>query len=379
MATHVTEFTRLAREFRVFGVESQAMSVLNVGNVRAGSSFRRSRNVSGITPVLYQSMAFGFILVGVAELTTHFGRNIAASGAVLLLLLRSLTYGSAIQSVSLQLNAFQAFLDGLTDDLERYMAHPRSPNAAALPNEFDVEFKDVVFSYDGSTVALNNVSFSLPEGKMLGVVGRSGSGKSTLAQILIGLRKPEVGAVTLGGQQVSDVIAGSGVSAVALVSQEPVLLQGSIYSNIAFFRDVSRAEVEKASRDAHLHEDILAMPEQYETAVGEGGSSLSGGQRQRLAIARALVGCPKLLVLDEPTSALDGRSESLVRQTLSELRGSVTVVIISHRLAAIEVCDSILVLDSGAIAEFGRSDEVRSTRAFLDIAEAGSGVPVDSP
>jgi ABC-type multidrug transport system fused ATPase/permease subunit len=209
----------------------------------------------------------------------------------------------------------------------------------------------------------------VPEGQIVGVVGRSGSGKTTLSQILIGLRDPEAGTATLGGQRVADVVSDRGASAIALVSQEPVLLQGSISSNIAFFRDVSKADVEMASRAAHLHEDVVAMVDQYDTAVGEGGSVLSGGQRQRLAIARALVGKPRLLVLDEPTSALDGRSESLIRQTLAELHGKVTVVIISHRLAAIESCDFILVLDRGRIAGFGASNEIRTSRAFLDISE----------
>ena len=162
---------------------------------------------------------------------------------------------------------------------------------------------------------------------------------------------------------------GNGASPVALVAQESILLQGSIASNISFFRDVSQEQIENASRAAHLHEDVVAMPQAYETLVGEGGSALSGGQQQRLAIARALVGSPRVLVLDEPTSALDGRSENLVRRTLSELRGHVTIVVISHRLATVEDCDLLLVLDAGRLADFGPRNEIIGRAAFRHVAE----------
>ncbi len=199
---------------------------------------------------------------------------------------------------------------------------------------------------------LKNVSFYIPSGKILGVVGRSGSGKSTLSQLVLGMRMPSHGHAFVGDVPASSIRKGNGTSPIALVAQESILLQGSIASNISFFRNVSQEQIEIASRAAHLHEDVVGMPRSYETPVGEGGGSLSGGQRQRLAIARALVGSPRVLVLDEPTSALDGRSESLVRRTLSELRDHVTVIVISHRLATVEDCDLLLVLEWWAPSGF---------------------------
>jgi len=181
---------------------------------------------------------------------------------------------------------------------------------------------------------------------------------------------PSHGHVFVGDVPASSIRKGNGSSPIALVAQESILLQGSIASNISFFRDVSQERIEIAARAAHLHEDIVAMPRSYETPVGEGGDALSGGQRQRLAIARALVGSPRVLVLDEPTSALDGRSESLVRRTLSELRDHVTVIVISHRLATVEDCDLLLVLDSGRLADFGPRDEVTAGAAFRHVVEA---------
>jgi ABC-type multidrug transport system fused ATPase/permease subunit len=187
------------------------------------------------------------------------------------------------------------------------------------------------------------------------------------------MRLPADGVALVGDVSAARIAKGDGVSPVALVAQDPVLLQGSIAFNISFFRGVSPERIEAAAREAHLHEDVMAMRDLYETRVGEGGTALSEGQRQRLAIARALAGAPRLLVLDEPTSALDGRSESLIRQTVSELRGKVTVIMISHRLGTVEDCDLLLVLDKGRVADFGPSDEVLTRDAFRDVAQATTG------
>jgi len=132
---------------------------------------------------------------------------------------------------------------------------------------------------------------------------------------------------------------------------------------------VGREQVEAACRAAHIHDDILTLPHGYETEVGEGGTGLSGGQRQRLAIARALIGSPRLLVLDEPTSALDGRSERLFRETLAGLRGTMTVAIISHRLSTIGACDELVVLDAGRLLASGSRAAVCETEAFRSVMD----------
>jgi ABC-type multidrug transport system fused ATPase/permease subunit len=239
-----------------------------------------------------------------------------------------------------------------------------------MPRTFDITFNDVSFAYEDGPHVLKNVSFELPSGRILGVIGRSGSGKTTLSQLVLGLRQPTDGYALIGDVNAGAVAKGNGNSPIALVAQEPILLQGSIGSNIAFFRELTQGQIEQASREAHLHEDVAAMQESYATLVGEGGGSLSGGQRQRLAIARALVGNPRVLVLDEPTSALDGRSENLVRQTLSELRNRVTVIVISHRLATVQDCDLLLVLDKGELLEYGQRHEVMNSSAFQHVAQS---------
>jgi ABC-type multidrug transport system fused ATPase/permease subunit len=217
----------------------------------------------------------------------------------------------------------------------------------------------------------------IPEGKIIGLLGPSGSRKTTISQILLGLREPTSGRATIGGDDAAAISKGDADNTVALVPQEPVLLQGSIIDNIRFFRDFEEHEVIDAARSAHLHEDVIRMPAGYETPVGEGGGALSGGQKQRLAIARALIGSPKLIVLDEPTSAVDGRTERLIRQTLSELRGHVTVVIISHRIETTAQCDLLMVLANGKIADYGERDAVLAGSAYRDIVLSRHGLAGD--
>jgi ATP-binding cassette subfamily B protein len=266
----------------------------------------------------------------------------------------------------------QGMLEDLLVDIEVLDAS-HYETVGKVPDSFELVFSGVNYSYDNVTKALDDVSFYVPEGSIVGVLGPSGSGKTTISQIILGLREPDEGRASVGNVDAWEVEKGDGKSPVALVPQEPVLLQTSILENVRFFRDVTDDDVLKASKLAHLDQDVAQMPLGYGTQVGPGGTALSGGQKQRLAIARALIGLPKLIVLDVPTSALDGRNEKLVRQTLSELRGQVTVIIISHRLDTTRECDYLLILDKGRVAEFGARDNVIQTPAFHRIAALTEG------
>jgi len=373
MATLVTEYTRLTGEFRLFGVEHEATAELHRSNEIAARTFRRLRTVSQLSGVTYQVLALAFVVCAFAVVAGHTGSNLASIAAVLLLMLRSMTYGATVQATSQQLRSYSGFLDGIKCELDRFSENRHESGTGELPASFDINVKNVSFAYDERGPVLRQVSFYLPSGQILGIAGRSGSGKTTLSQILLGMRHPADGAVLVGDVSVARIAKGGAESPVALVAQDPVLLQGSIAFNISFFRGLPPEEIEAASRAAHLHEDVTTMPDLYETSVGEGGTALSGGQRQRLAIARALAGAPRVLVLDEPTSALDGRSEGLIRQTLTELRGRMTIIVISHRLGLVEDCDLLLVLDKGRVADFGPRREVLTRDAFREVAEAATG------
>ena len=186
----------------------------------------------------------------------------------------------------------------------------------------------------------------------MGVVGPSGSGKSTLLEVMVRLRTPESGTITVNGSNVAEVSARSWAAQVALVPQEPRLLVASVADNVRFGRgEITDDEVRAAARAAHVLDEIEALPGGLDARLGPGEGGLSGGQRQRLVLARALVGRPSLIVLDEPTSALDERSEVSVVATLQALRGTATIVIVSHRPSTLSICDRVLCLRDGRLVE----------------------------
>lgn len=378
MATQVTEFTRLSRDFRLFGVETRVMDKLRGLIQDTGHVYRRTQMLSQTVPILYQSFALGFIVVAIVLLVNAGHARFAEFGAILLLVLRSVSYGSNIQSSIQGLRASQGLLEDVTRELGRF-EEARVQPGERVPQSFEVDFDSVEYSYDGVTLALSDIAMHIPEGKIIGVLGPSGSGKTTISQLLLGLREPTSGRATIGGEDAAAISKSDVHCTVALVPQEPVLLQGSVMENIKFFRDFEDQEVIEAAKSAHLHEDLVLMAAGYETPVGEGGTAVSGGQKQRLAIARALIGAPKLMVLDEPTSGVDGRTEQLIRQTLSELRERVTVVIISHRIETIAQCDLLLVMANGKIADFGERDTVMAGPAYRDIVLSRQGLGEEKP
>jgi ATP-binding cassette subfamily B protein len=369
MATRVTEYTRLSRDFRLLGVETRVLDTLRTLIKETGHIYRRTAILGSIAPTLYQSFALGIVVVIVIVASTGH-ESFAKDGAVLILVMRSITYGSGVQSSIQGLRASQGMLEDLMLELHGFEDAQITPGET-VPETFEVDFDSVEYSYDGVSLALCGVTMHVPEGKIIGMLGPSGSGKTTISQLLLGLREPTRGRVTIGGVDAGAIPKSDAHSTVALVPQEPVLLQGSVSDNIKFFRDFEEQDVIDAAKSAHLHEDIDKMPAGYDTPVGEGGGSLSGGQKQRLAIARALIGTPKLIVLDEPTSAVDGRTEKLIRRTLSELRGHVTVVIISHRIETTSQCDLLLVLSNGKIADYGERDQVMAGSAYGSIVLTG--------
>jgi ABC-type multidrug transport system fused ATPase/permease subunit len=378
MSNTVTSYTRMAREFRLLGITTQATSKLHELNDSVVDAAERTRVLLGVLPVVYSAVTLFLVVVGL-DILSHVGsHSLAAIGAVLLILLRSLTYGSQIQTSSQQFASFRAFIVDLEDKVHQYEVDAYRDGLVENPEKLDIACRSVSYSYDGARDVLEDVSLTIGAGAVVGIVGHSGSGKSTLAQLLLGMRKPTSGELLVGGVPPTDLSLERGPSPLALVAQEPVLLDGTIAFNVALFRPVDRIEIEAACRAAHIHDDILALPKGYDTEVGEGGTGLSGGQRQRLAIARALIGAPLLLVLDEPTSALDGRSERLFRETLAGLRGQMTVAIISHRLSTIGACDELVVLESGHLIASGPREVVCETEAFksvMDTLDAGAELP----
>src|SRR4051812_7052654 len=217
-----------------------------------------------------------------------------------------------------------------------------------------LRFENVDFSYDGKRPILQGVSFEVPAGRKVAVVGSSGSGKSTLARLLFRFYDVDGGRITIDGQDIRDVTQASVRAAIGVVPQDTVLFNDTIAYNVAYGRpDATQAEVENAARVAHIAEFIERLPTKWETTVGERGLKLSGGEKQRVSIARTLLKDPPILVFDEATSALDSHTEKSIQAELSEISKTRTTLVIAHRLSTIVDADEILVMEHGEIVERG--------------------------
>ena len=236
----------------------------------------------------------------------------------------------------------------------------RDGNGVRKPILGHVEFQDVLFSYKGAIrPALRNLTFEVPRGTSLGVMGRSGSGKTTITRLLQRLHSDYSGLIKIDGVDVRQYDVDFLRSSLGVVLQENFLFSGTIRENITIAKPhATYDEMVMAARMAGAEEFIEKLPGGYETYVYEGSPNLSGGQRQRLAIARALVTDPKILILDEATSALDAESEAIVNANIDRIAQGRTVITISHRLASLVKCDAIMVLDGGAIDDIGRHEEL---------------------
>ena len=245
-------------------------------------------------------------------------------------------------------------LDRHTEVRERADARPLEPLRRS------VEFRNVAFQYDdGDAPILRDVSFRVAAGQMVAIVGLSGAGKTTLVNLIPRFYDVTGGAVLVDGVDIRDVTLKSLRQQVGIVTQETVLFDESIAVNIAYGAPAaSPAQIEAAARAAHAHEFILRQPQGYETRIGERGQKLSGGQRQRLAIARALLKDPPILILDEATSALDAESEQLVQDALANLMRNRTAFVIAHRLSTVRRADAIVALERGRVAEIGAHEEL---------------------
>jgi ATP-binding cassette, subfamily B, heavy metal transporter len=233
------------------------------------------------------------------------------------------------------------------------------PGAAPLPDGATLRFDRVSFGYDVRRQILHDVSFDIPAGAKVAVVGASGAGKSTLARLIYRFYDVREGAVLFNGRDIRDVTQTSLRAAIGIVPQDTVLFNDTIYYNIRYGRpDATREEVVAAAQAAHIHAFIESLPDGYEATVGERGLKLSGGEKQRVAIARAILKNPRILIFDEATSALDSKSEKSIQSELNRIARGHTTLVIAHRLSTVMDADQILVMDHGRIVERGTHREL---------------------
>ena len=228
-----------------------------------------------------------------------------------------------------------------------------------------IQFDNVAFGYRDAAEVIHDVSLDILPGQTAALVGPSGAGKSTLIKLLFRFFDPSNGAIRLDGHDIRTLDRESFLSQIALVPQEMLLFGGTVKENILYGKlDATDAELKEAAQKANAHDFIVGMKKGYDTVVGEKGAKLSGGERQRLAIARAILKDPKILVLDEATSSLDNRSESLIQNALEALMADRTTFIIAHRLSTIHKADQIIVLDKGSIVEAGQHEDLMSHKGL---------------
>lgn len=257
-----------------------------------------------------------------------------------------------------QMKKGRACADRLEEFLNEKIEDESVPHNDSITINSGFEFKNVCFSYQEGIPVLDNISFSIPKGKIVALVGSSGSGKSTIADLLTRYYALTSGEILLDDRRIDSINLYTYRRLLGIVNQDTLLFNDSVSRNIAFMEEPDMRRVEAAAKIANAHDFISNLEQGYDTNIGDGGSLLSGGQRQRISIARALYNDPQFLILDEATSALDTESEHLVQQALNSAIQGRTTLVIAHRLSTIMNADKILVLEKGSIIESGTHQEL---------------------
>lgn len=362
----VQEVVQVAEETEVFGATPSFLGRFRDQVDAVRQPYVRTRFMAVGLPGLYQSVALLLLVVAVIAVALSGTAALATLAAVILLLIRALTFAQQIQMAVTTVDERVPFMNQIADALERYRAEPQQDGTDPLPDIRTLGLSHVDFAYRPGTDVLHDVSFELRRGEAIGVVGPSGAGKSSIVQVLLRLRDPQGGAVTVNGDDVRQFRRSDWQRQVAHVPQSPQVIWGTVRENIAFNRDwITEDEVVRAARRAHIHEDIMSWPQGYDTVIGQRASAVSGGQRQRICLARALAEEPSVLVLDEPTSALDARSEDLVQQSLEEIRSDTIIILIAHRLSTLALCDRVVVMVDGRVSAQGSHAEVMEESDFF--------------
>ena len=344
----IKSYTAQTRALDALEFDSQSYEATNRRAIRLASAF---------VPTIRMAILTGFVVTLVyGGFQTLDGTLSIGAYSILVFLTQRLLWpftrlGETVDLYQRSMASLHRLLDVL--ELER----ETSNQGRVIPSDAfsrDIELKDVSFAYDPEIRVLQNLSLRFGGDQTTGIVGSTGSGKSTLTKLLLRLYAPTDGSITMGGHPLEQIELEQLRREVGWVSQDVFLFHGTVHDNIALGRpDATRAEVVEAARWAELDEFISGLPGGYDTSIGDFGSTLSGGQRQRLAIARAVLKDPKVLILDEATSAVDSETEAAIQRSLARIAQGRTVIVVAHRLSTIRDADHIFVLEGGRLVEEG--------------------------
>ena len=325
----------------------------------------RSNNLKNISRAFMQPLAVLFIVVLFAFSYRAGAFNWVAIGVTVFLIDRIFIY---LQQL---LNTLHV-LNDLVPNLRAVLKHEGSARANretadargdAFLFKKSFEFRDVSFGYSADQPVLQNISFEVRKGEMVGIIGPSGVGKTTLVDLILRLFSPQAGTILLDGKDIAAIKLDSWRKNIGYVAQDIFLMNDSVGNNIKFYDEsMTDKQIAEAARQADLYEFIQSLPEKFETIVGERGLRLSAGQRQRIVIARILARKPELLILDEATSALDNESEAQIQAVIKKLKGRVTVFAIAHRLSTVMDSDKLMVLEGGRLVEQGEPQKLMADK-----------------
>lgn len=356
----------IAEEIQVFGASPSYRGVFYDQLRAVQKPFQHTRFMSQAVPALYQSTALLILVIALLVVSLSGAQSVTTLGAVVLILVRAVTYGQRVQTSLTTIDEKVPFMLHLADAIEQYENNAEDPGATPLESIEHLEFRDVSYEYTPGKKALEEISFSVNMGEVVGIVGPSGSGKSTLVQLLLRLREPATGSYLVNGLAAQDLRRSDWRKLVAYVPQMPQLVFGTVRENIRFFREeLTDDDIVLAAQRAQVHNDILRLSDGYDTVVGLRSASISGGQAQRICLARAFAANPKVVILDEPTSALDVKSEGLVQQSLEKLAGDTIVFLVAHRLTTLTVCDRVMVIKDGRLEGFETTDHLFTSNDFF--------------